>query len=295
MTTKIKTKTKIEDIHHVEHLKNLIKVKEPYYALKNLHRNNKALVAEFNTELRDHDEVNSMSLAEIGRHLAILGSIAMADANPKKEQHYYLATNAEFTKVCKHPFSDTYLQASMQVTEFNRKSGIAVGYLMTLNGEKLFKASVKYLTISSTLFDRLFSNNKQLTRFDENNNPFHTSTPLHELNLQPSVSTAFVKKISTADCNGHFDDYPALPVARIGDALTTLAGMHFNEWLNKNKKYSFTKACIRADSFVFAGSELSISSSRIVENESPELGDLFQIVASAKTCMNAASLKCWIE
>lgn len=279
----------------VEKLRDLIQVQSPYYALKNLRRAGDELVADVSTDLIDHPEVNGMSLAEVGRHMAILGSLTMVEANPRKEKHYYLATYAEFHRIRKEIYPDTELTISMACTEFNKKKGKATGYLMTRSGERLFQVSVHYVVLPTRIFERMYAKGLQETNFDKKINPYVHPNILSDVVIDPEVSTASVGIVQQETCSGHFDNYPALPVARIGGILATLTGLHFNEWLGKKEYYSITKAYVTAESFVFAGEEVTLDCREIEENDYPELGTLYLAYASTKTEKNVASLKCWME
>ncbi|ETR69153.1 MAG: hypothetical protein OMM_09852 [Candidatus Magnetoglobus multicellularis str. Araruama] len=81
-----------------------IKVSPPYYALKNVQllKNNTAYFsAEIPVEYPAGNECGSITAAEIGRHLAILGSCSLSQSNPIKEKHYYIANKATLNCLCK--------------------------------------------------------------------------------------------------------------------------------------------------------------------------------------------------
>lgn len=82
----------------------LIDVQRPYYALFDMAQLAKAkkptVRGYFLKESRRHEENGDpISGSELGRHSAIMGSVACALANPMKEKHYYLAFGAKSERI----------------------------------------------------------------------------------------------------------------------------------------------------------------------------------------------------
>ncbi|GAQ81634.1 hypothetical protein KFL_000860060 [Klebsormidium nitens] len=82
----------------------LIDVQRPYYALFDMAQLSNAakptVRGYFLKESRRHEENGDpISGSELGRHSAIMGSVACALANPVKEKHYYLAFGAKSERI----------------------------------------------------------------------------------------------------------------------------------------------------------------------------------------------------
>ena len=152
----------------VEQLRKLISVTEPYYALSNLQISDDVLTANMPMELTNHHEYKCMSIAEVGRHMAILGSLAMANANPRKERHYYLATDAYLEKKeSEVNAEDGMFLGKVYVDSINKRVGVVNGELYTPKGELHYSIKVQYSILHQTIFDRMFGAGKQQTHSTE--------------------------------------------------------------------------------------------------------------------------------
>jgi 3-hydroxymyristoyl/3-hydroxydecanoyl-(acyl carrier protein) dehydratase len=278
--------------HDASELQSLIAVRPPYFALKQIHKANQTVFAEFNTDFQSTEENSNMSLAEVGRHMAILGSLAVANSNPVKNKHYYLASYGEFERVSKKPYNEQEYKGYMTTVEFNRKKALATGQLMTMDGEVIYEVKVGYSILSSGLFERMFKDQRQETPIPANYNPYHNPITFDNKFITPNFCYATIKNVGIDMCLGHFDNFPALPVARIGGALVALAGYNHNMYLSLgNARYCIRKAIIKAESFVFAGESLSIESEIDKENTHNEI--VIQTKASTDKVEDAVTLSCW--
>ena len=82
----------------------LIDVQRPYYALFDMAQLGNSAVPTvrgyFLKESESHEEnKDPISGSELGRHGAIMGSVACALANPVKDKHYYLAFGAKSVRI----------------------------------------------------------------------------------------------------------------------------------------------------------------------------------------------------
>ncbi len=243
------------------YLKSLIEVTEPYYALTNLTIDDESVLkANVKKELDCDHEVKGMSYSEAGRHLAILGSLALANSNPVKEKHYYLATKAYVKRVYQDSYEDIDHVAFMKTVLFNRKKGVANGHLKTANGKLVYTITVEYQVLSNSLFERMFKQHKQETPYLEGYNPYRDSIPLFDLVKTNESCSATLGTINKDICVGHFDDYPALPVARIAQVLTSIASIQNNEVEKKIEPLRIKHVVLYAKAFLFAGEEMSVKS-----------------------------------
>ncbi len=243
------------------YLKSLIEVTEPYYALEDLSIDDEGVLkADVQKQLDCAHEEKGMSYSEAGRHLAILGSLALANSNPVKEKHYYLATKAFVKRVYQKPYDEIDHVGFMKTILFNRKKGVANGHLKTKSGKLVYTITVEYQVLSNRLFERMFKQHKQDTPFVEGFNPYRDSIPLFDLLTSKESCTATLGTINKDVCVGHFEDYPALPVARIAQVLTSIASIQNNEVERKIKPLRIKHVVLYAKSFLFAGEQMSVKS-----------------------------------
>jgi hypothetical protein len=75
-------------------------VRDPYFALSEVTMVGPGeVLARVPVEQAPGAEASPINAAEVGRHLAILGSCASALINPKEGQHYYLARRAKLERL----------------------------------------------------------------------------------------------------------------------------------------------------------------------------------------------------
>lgn len=268
----------------------LIDVSHPYFALTQVRQIGQMIMANIPVDLHDHNEQTDISMAEVGRHLAILGSLAMAEANPKKEKHFYLATEAILERTTAANSGATWFIGSAKTESINRKEGEVHAELSTPDGLLLYNVKVKYAIIPVTIFQRLYANNKLSGTPVPVNNPYKNAIKLNHLTRDLQNCSASIEKIKPEQCAGHFEDFPALPVACIGGALATLAGEHHNYLMQQNNRYCFKKAIIHANSFVFANNSIKLESTIEAGKEEDDL--VIKVVAHSESCKNATTLRC---
>ncbi|TAJ12659.1 hypothetical protein DMA11_11695 [Marinilabiliaceae bacterium JC017] len=283
----------IEELQQVQdQLLKIIEVTEPYFALRDVKADNEVVTALVSQELDSKDETRGMSLAEAGRHLAILGSLAVANVNPKKEKHYYLASKATLERKDDNAYDDKEYKGKMTTLSFNRKKAIAQGHLSTLDGKIVYTIIVEYSVLTASLFERMFRLHKQETPKDLFNNPYTQGIDIYDLTTSSTYCSGSLGAIDKKVCVGHFDNYPALPVARISQALVSLAGYNYNANRGKvNETYCVKKVVMDAVSFVFADEVLNIDSTLITsDSATSDYYDTNGVIGKDK---HAVNLKCW--
>ncbi len=283
-----------EEICLEDYLKSLIEVTEPYYALTNLSIDEENILkADVNKQLDCDHEVKGMSYSEAGRHLAILGSLALANSNPLKEKHYYLATKAYVKRVYQQAYDEIEHVGYMSTIHFDRKKGIAKGYLNTKTGKKIYTITVEYQVLSGRLFERMFKQHKQVTPCIEGYNPYRERIPLFDLKTDKESCSATLGVINKDICVGHFDDYPALPVARIAQVLTSIAGIQ-NNASGLQEPMKIKHVILYAKSFLFAGESMSVKSVLESSTESSDENVIDTFAFSNDDTEYSARLTCWI-
>ena len=84
-----------ERVKTIKEIINDIDVTYPYYSLRNLQLKGSDILATIQAEQPMENEAGTISAAEVGRHLAILGSCALAKDNKPKNKNYFLAYEAQ--------------------------------------------------------------------------------------------------------------------------------------------------------------------------------------------------------
>ena len=203
---------------HLPSLLERICVRSPYFNLQRLHLADGVLHAVAPAELKLPQERSPMSAAEMGRHAAIAGLCAAALAQEDDARRYYLAQRARFTGLGNGNLeSEVRFQA--RLTHLDKRQADAQ-VAVTAGGEPLAGLEVHYTVLTETAFARLFRAKQGGTAL--------TSGYVAELDgtLYKSRDEAVfdVPAIPLGVCAGHFERYPALPVAVLMSYLTRLGG-----------------------------------------------------------------------
>ncbi len=278
----------IQDLQLGKELAEKIAVTAPYFALQTIRANlHGELTAMFPVELKNHNELRGISLSEAGRHMAILGSLALAKANVRQEKHYYLATDAVFERLHNLPLNDDYCQGIVAVKELNKKEGSVCGRLIC-DGTVLYRVEIIYAIIHEKVFQRLFSAHSEIENAPMLGNPYAFQTRFFTEYISTKSCLASIGFVRREDCMGHFNGFPALPVARIGGAMVDLSGVHYNAIRNSNAEFCVRKAELHADNFIFAGDSVTIES---IAGRG-KLKNEISSVAHSSSHQNAISMNC---
>ncbi|MDP4209786.1 MAG: hypothetical protein Q8928_13315 [Bacteroidota bacterium] len=273
----------------IRHL-DLITVHKPYMALHSVHKHENCLFGTFPAEAHPENEIYPITITEVGRHMAILGSLAVAMENPVKEEHYYLALHAE---VIRHSYEESFekeLVGKVEVTEFNRKGATITGEVFNKKGECIFSIVVDYSTIHHRTFSRLFKDHYKPEVAVYADNPYTKEVELFDLVVSENECTASLGIVDESICTGHFHHYPALPVARLGSAFCKLAGIHYNFLKNggASQKYAYQSVEMTAYFLPFEGEEVFIKS-QVTQRD--DKGYAFTTTAFNREAKEIAELK----
>ena len=137
-----------------------IDVLPPYFALENLEiDSDKNVFATIPVEQEMGNEVGLISGAEVGRHLAILCSCAVAYINEKKGRHYYLACEATIKLIDEKPLRYNLDRINLPKiigkakAEFiSKKIAKAECSIENSNGDLLYILDVTYKVVTEELF-----------------------------------------------------------------------------------------------------------------------------------------------
>lgn len=275
-------------------LKELICVTEPYFALKNLSTlDDEILHAEFEVENLLTEEETIISASEAGRHLAIVGLMALALKNDVKSKHYYLATNAKMRVTDRREdicFSNDrhgmQLVAEAKVVQLDlcKKMGKVESNVYTKMGNLIFAVEISYQILKEELFQKLFQRNF-IAQTDISNiqNPYSKNNTFANLKYKNLVLTGDIGTVQPDQCVGHFNNYPALPIAILASAMISLAGTHLKMMYGlTHVKYTVLKADLSAYRLAFSGEEVRFKS-MLIESVNNE----YQFIVEAKNAMNA--------
>lgn len=264
-----------------------IDVRMPYFALQNISEINKnTLQASIDVEQPLGHEAGPICSAEVGRHLAILGSCAAAHCNPKKGKHYYLASKSVVERLC----TDTKTHETLFVTAsayfHSNNRAVTQAYLHNKEGKLLYRVDVIFQVISDRLFRKIFKtykqNLRQILRSENNisnkktrNNPYQLpKLTLEKININNSRLTGSLLNIDAKHCSGHFPLYPALPVSKLIDTLNNYIGVLLTEMIgSKYDKYMLHHSTVISDNLAFAGDDLHCTIDLIKVNKNRYLFD----------------------
>ena len=277
-----------QDFDFGNELSKLIAITAPYYALNNVNINDHgALTADFPIELVNHNETRGISLSEAGRHMTILGSLALAYRNTSKEKHYYQATDAVFERLHDQPINADFCQGIVTVEKMKKKEGVVYGRLICAD-IVLYEMEIRYTILHEKIFKRLFSANSEDFSTPMLGNPFAFQTRFFTELISRKSCMASIGMVRREDCMGHFDGYPALPVARIGGAMVDMSGFHYNAIRNTNFDFCIRSAELHAENFIFAGDSVSIETKVGKNKNENEICS----VAHSNSNQNAVKMNC---
>lgn len=249
-------------------LHKLICTSPPYYALQALESTgDTSMQCQIRFENRYSLEASPFDPAEVGRHLAILGSCLAAQHNPVRTKHYYLAFDALLERVTQNDSvlfatpADTLCIGQAKLVLLDAKSCQVRATLSTPQGQLLYTLTVSYQVMRADLFERIFRNQYQEVASTQSINPYAQPSTVQQYIITPDGATARLDRIRPEQCAGHFYQYPALPVAMLSGALADLAGFHLRYLCGNGKiRYANRSTELKASRLAFAGEEVVLSS-----------------------------------
>lgn len=238
-----------------------IGVRAPYFALSDLALEGLELHATAVAESPAFLEVGPMPAAELGRHAALVGLSLAAMQQADDRRRYYLARRAE----CRYLPNDAPYGAPVrfvgQLLELDkRKSRAAV--TAEAGGAPLASFEVDYTVLTESAFERLFRVNGKPTPLAPS--PYGSLlTPLWQGTTD--CAEQIVEELPVSACVGHFDGFPALPVAVLMGQLSYLAGRLHGE------PYRVVRGEVEASDLVWAGERAIFRAARAGTGGHPEV------------------------
>ncbi|GMA14321.1 hypothetical protein E5F05_02175 (plasmid) [Deinococcus metallilatus] len=220
-------------------------VRPPYFALGDLSSSGETFSAKISAGLPQGAEVGPMQGAELSRHTAIAGLCSAALAQGDGKRRYYLAQQAWYEGF---PSDAPYgapvtLQAHLDALT---KRAARATIRASVSGAPLARLEVEYTILTEAAFDRLFQSRRQPT----SGAAALGALPTGRLERRGSTLIRSVERVPTEACAGHFEHYPALPVAILMGQLADLAGFELG---NGQVPYRVVRASVEAQDFCWAG------------------------------------------
>ncbi len=220
-----------------------IEVRPPYFALSDLSLAGLELRATTSAESPAYDEQGPMPAAELGRHAAIVGLAAAAFQQRDDDRRYYLARSAECRYVANGAPYGTPVRFTGRVLELDKRTARAAVDAMAA-GAPLASFDVRYTVLTSSAFERLFRIRARPTPYSHS--PYGSLLTTAWQGADDAAEQV-VDVLPVEACVGHFDGYPALPVAVLMGQLSFLAGRLHDE------PYRVVRGEVEASDLVWAG------------------------------------------
>ncbi|MFC4453942.1 hypothetical protein [Deinococcus sonorensis] len=235
-------------------------VRPPYFALNNLHYSRGQFTATAVAEHPATSEVGPMQACEISRHAAICGLSAVAMNFGDDDRRYYLAQDATYQGYANSAPYGSDVSFEARITDQNKRQATAE-IIVTAGGQDLALLSVTYTILNEASFKRLFRSKHSpfFTNFRQTEMPY---LPSGEFVQTGRTCTVSVPRVPEEACAGHFEFYPALPVAMLMGQLGTIAGRMYA------RPYRVEAATMTASDFCWAGESAQFEVTALAENGS---------------------------
>jgi hypothetical protein len=224
-------------------------VRPPYFALTGLERSGRFLESIARAEAPAYLERGPMTAAEVGRHAAIAGLLHAALEQRDDARRFYLARQASCRYVPNEAPFGAPVRIRTEVLDLDRRAAHVRAEASTASGP-LAQIELRYAVLTEAAFERLFRNRAQPT--PTSGSPYgHLLLEGYEHQGDAVVQT--VPSIPVAACTGHFDGYPAMPVAVLMGQLAYLAGRLYDDDRGVPVPFRVERGEIAADDLAWAG------------------------------------------
>ena len=242
-------------------LKKSLEVIHPYLALKQvIDYGDGKLSAQINPEQPLYQEDAIIAASEVGRHLALLGAIAVSRQNPKTGRHFYLATDAELKTLCEPQAHNIALLGIAEESTLEGKTASARCLIVDRANPSrvLYELTTEYQILSERLFARMFKQHfdKHPHVHESGHSPYARHQPIAVETLTDDYCCSPPTLVKAEECLGHFPNYPSLPVAILMGRLAQMASRLLSERVPGAKHYKLLEASIKANQLAFAGQHL---------------------------------------
>lgn len=224
-------------------------VRPPYFALRDGAREGRFLQATATAESPPFLELGPMPAAEVGRHAAIAGLLHAALEQRDDARRYYLARAATCAYVPNPSPYGAPVAFRTELLDLDRRSAHVLAQARTEAGP-LAQIELRYAILTEPAFERLFRHRALAT--------FAAPSPFGRLltetyERQGDVVSQAIEAIPVASCTGHFEGFPAMPVAVLMGQLSFLAGQLFDDDRGAPAPFRVARGEIAADDLAWAG------------------------------------------
>lgn len=219
-------------------------VRPPYYALRDLRFDGETLEARVSTGLPRGAEVGPIQGAELSRHAAIAGLCRAALEQGDDKRRYYLAQQAWYEGYPSAAPHGSAVTLSAGLDSLSKRA-VRATVAARVGGELLAHLEVEYTVLTEAAFDRLFQSRRQPTPADA-----LSALPPGRLEWRGPALTRSLEAVPAGACAGHFEHYPAMPVAILMGQLAELAGAALE---GGPVPYRVVRGRVEAQDFCWAG------------------------------------------
>ncbi len=262
----------------------LIDVHPPYFALHEIRTYpDQTVSAKVQVEQPAGCETGPVSFAEASRHMAILGSVSCALANPVKSKHFYLASRGTYHRSAA-AISPTsrFLAVQARCFYLEKREAGARCRLLDEHNNLIAEITVYFHVIPYPVFERLYKIHYKSAPDFSSPNPYRKKNELLDLQCSPQQASASLGIIRDQYCAGHFPHFPALPVAILMSSLLDLATAYIQFMTNTQAiSISVKNVSLVADNLGFAGEYLHLFLNMVARN-----GNIYTLLCYAITDTN---------
>lgn len=264
-------------------------VRPPYYALSGVAVDGLWLTATVSAEAPAFGEIGPMTAAEIGRHAAIAGLLHAAASQRDDARRFYLARSAT-CRYRAHPAPyGTPVRMRSEVIDLDKRSAHA-RVEAGVGDDLVATFDLRYAILPVAAFERLFRTRAAATSGAPN--PYGRLLSTDYVRSEDALEQV-IDPLPVAACVGHFDGYPALPVAVLMGQLSYLAGRLFVGTRSTDEATPFrvTRGEIEAEDLAWAGERARF---RVVRDGADEDGCRFRCTVEAGT-RTVGVMHLWLE
>jgi len=251
-----------------------IDVTPPYFALRNLDllppssTEFPAVSGTFDREQAPPPQnANSFCGSELGRHAAILGSVAAAYSNPIKAKHYYLALDATADFVQFPVFQELRAEAQiMSATWVKRRVSCEIK-TFTPEGRFAGKMRVYYAILTEPQLIKIAKPMDPKRVLDTAWQPGEPSPYKNPIMLRmvktysPDLTTAIISLHDRRSMAGHFSPVAAAPIAILSSNGIVLCRRLLED--GEEKQWLDQKTRVRCQRLAVAGEILEVRARRL--------------------------------
>lgn len=255
-----------------------ISVRAPYFDLRDMAADDDGTVRALVPVAPPlHPETGLMAATQVARHLAILGSCAVALQSPDADRRHYLATRAHFLRTANLAEGDgrwddrirgvALLEAEASGSWIDRRSARSLVKLYGPDGQLSHALDVHYTVMAPRMFARLMPPiDPEVLRDDSTGAatvPGRAGGGVERFDVRDATDgdglIVDCGSVPVDMCAGHFPSYPAAPVTLVMGQLARAAGIAMNRHLGfGDLTYSIDEARVVASRLGRAGQRLTL-------------------------------------